>query len=75
MMRTLNRWWEMGLIDQDLFTIDRETLTSRIADNKVGASFQSLGAIGDAARRLRLWTRMPTGWVPAMQEPVMTIRP
>lgn len=52
MMRTLNRWWEMGLIDQDLFTIDRETLTSRIADNKVGVSFQSLGAIGDARKAL-----------------------
>ena len=45
MLTILNRWYEMGLIDQDSFTMDKNARREKIAAGKIGVTFCAIGNI------------------------------
>ena len=45
MMVTLNKWYEMGLIDPDVLSLDNDIIRSKVLNNEVGASFTAMSQI------------------------------
>lgn len=45
MMVTLNKWYEMGLIDPDVLSLDNDMIRSKVLNNEVGASFTAMSQI------------------------------
>ena len=42
MLEVLHKWYEMGLIDQDSFTMDDKAVRTKIANNEIGVSFTAM---------------------------------
>lgn len=45
MMVTLNKWYEMGLIDLDILSLDNDIMRSKVLNNEVGASITAMSQI------------------------------
>ena len=45
MLATLNKWYEMGLIDQDSFTMDEKAVREKVAAGKIGATFAKMSGL------------------------------
>lgn len=45
MMTTLNKWYEMGLIDADVLTMDNDVMRSKVLNNEIGAAFTAMSQI------------------------------
>ena len=45
MMTTLNKWYEMGLIDSDVLTMDNDVMRSKVLNNEIGAAFTAMSQI------------------------------
>lgn len=46
MMACAKDWWERELIDEDVLTMDEESLRNKCLNNEIGISFVSLGCLG-----------------------------
>lgn len=44
-MKILHRWYEMGLIDPDVLTMDNDVMRSKVLNNEIGASFTAMSQI------------------------------
>lgn len=45
MLEVLHKWFEMGLIDQDSFTMDDKAARAKVLDNAYGVSFTSMAQL------------------------------
>ena len=45
MMVTLNKWYEKGLIDPDVLSLDNDIIRSKVLNNEIGASFTAMSQI------------------------------
>lgn len=45
MMTTLNKWYEKGLIDADVLTMDNDVMRSKVLNNEIGAAFTAMSQI------------------------------
>lgn len=44
-MEILHRWYEMGLIDPDVLTMNNDVMRSKVLNNEIGASFTAMSQI------------------------------
>lgn len=44
-MKILNKWYEMGLIDPDVLTMNNDVMRSKVLNNEIGASFTAMSQI------------------------------
>ncbi len=44
-LEILNKWYDMGLIDKDMFTIDANGLRSKVLNNEVGIVYTAIGQL------------------------------
>ncbi len=45
MMVTLNKWYEMGLIDPDILSLDNDIIRSKVLNNEIGAAVTAMSQI------------------------------
>lgn len=44
-MSVLNKWWDMGLIDEDSFVMNDEDVRTKVANNEVGATVTAMSQL------------------------------
>lgn len=48
-MEILNKWWKMGLIDEDSFTMNDADVRTKVANNEVGATVTAMSQLSNYA--------------------------